>query len=96
MGGAKKIATKSNPKEENLDELDDMAFLDAQIEKSQNTHGRKVVGSGKNYRTVVNGILNSRPEPRPKASNSNNKASAALRAKLNQAGDARKKKKKKK
>ena len=43
---------------ENLDDLDDMAFLDAQVEKVQNSHGRQVAGSGKSYRTIVNGILN--------------------------------------
>jgi ATP-dependent RNA/DNA helicase IGHMBP2 len=80
--------------EDKLDDLDDMAFLDAQIEQAQNAHGRKVAGSGKNYRTVVNGILNSKPEPRPKAAN--NRASAALRSKLSQAENSRKKKKKKK
>lgn len=92
LGGAKKEIQPQ--KEDNLDDLDDMAFLDAQIEKAQNAHGRKVVGKGKNYRTVVNGILNSKPEPRSKPANS--RTSAALRAKLSQAENARKKKKKKK
>eukprot|EP00537_Pseudo-nitzschia_pungens_P007889 CAMPEP_0172377752 /NCGR_PEP_ID=MMETSP1060-20121228/69070_1 /TAXON_ID=37318 /ORGANISM="Pseudo-nitzschia pungens, Strain cf. cingulata" /LENGTH=1157 /DNA_ID=CAMNT_0013105461 /DNA_START=1692 /DNA_END=5165 /DNA_ORIENTATION=+ len=85
---------KAPPKEDlGLDDLDDMAFLDAQIEKAQNTHGRKVQGSGKQYRTIVNGILNSRPEPKAKPKNSN--ASDALRSKLNEAGKARRKKTKK-
>jgi ATP-dependent RNA/DNA helicase IGHMBP2 len=92
LGGAKKTLPLPPPIEE--DDLDEMAFLDAQIEKSQNAHGRKVVGNGKNYRTVVNGILNSAPEPRPKTKN--NLASAALRSKLGQAETARQKKKKKK
>ena len=92
LGGAKKSAPQ--PKEDNLDDLDDMAFLDAQIEKAQNSHGRKVTGSGKNYRTVVNGILNAKPEPRAKPTNS--RTNAALRAKLNSAQNARKKKNKKK
>ena len=65
---------------------------DAQIEKAQNSHGRKVVGKGKNYRTVVNGILNAKPEPR--ANPTNTRTNAALRAKLSQAQNARKKKKK--
>ena len=93
--GKGKTMTKFPPKEaeKSLDGLDDMAFLDAQIEKSQNSHGRQVVGSGKNYRTIVNGILNSRPEPR--ATPRNGKASSALQAKLREAGNARKKKKKK-
>ena len=92
LGGAKK--SPPPPKDEdNFDDLDDMAFLDTQIEKSQNTHGRKVVGKGKNYRTVVNGILNANPEPRTKTNN--NSTSSALRAKLSQAENSRKKKKKK-
>jgi len=91
LGGAKKAV--SPPDKDDTDDLDDMAFLDAQIEKSQNTHGRKVVGSGKNYRTVVNGILNAKPEPRSKPSNQ--RASAALKMKLSKAENSRKKKKKK-
>jgi ATP-dependent RNA/DNA helicase IGHMBP2 len=90
LGRAKKPQALPPPIEE--DDLDEMAFLDAQIETSQNAHGRKVVGNGKNYRTMVNGILNSTPEPRPKTNN--NGASAALRHRLSQAGNARKKKKK--
>jgi ATP-dependent RNA/DNA helicase IGHMBP2 len=81
--------TKAPPKEvENLDDLDDMAFLDAQINNSQNTHGRKVGGSGKGYRTIVNGILNSSPAPRP--CNTNAKATASLQSKMKEAQNARK------
>lgn len=92
--GGSHPSTKKLPKEDiNVEELDDMAFLDAQIEKTQNAHGRNVVGTGKMYRTVVNGILNSRPEPKSKPIN--RKASAALRSKLSEAGNGRKKKTKK-
>jgi hypothetical protein len=87
------LATKSAEKEENLDDLDDMAFLDAQIEKVQTSHGRKVAGSGKAYRTIVNGILNSRPEPKAKPTNQN--ASASLQSKLKEASNARKPRKNK-
>ena len=76
------------------DDLDDMAFLDAQIEQVQNSHGRRVEGKG-NYKSIVNGILLAKPagtrEP-PK----NTKASAALQSKLKQVQDGRKAKPKKK
>ena len=36
-----------------MDDLDDMAFLDAQIEKVQTSHGRKVEAKGKGYRSIV-------------------------------------------
>lgn len=91
LGGAAKTE-KAGTKED--DNLDDMAFLDAQIEKSQNAHGRRVEGVGKGYRTVVNGVLNFRPAPPSKPKNIN--ASSALRSKLSEAGNARKKKTKKK
>jgi superfamily I DNA and/or RNA helicase len=77
--------------DKSLDTLDDMAFLDAQISVAQNAHGRTVVGKGKNYRTVVNGILNTKPLEVPLSSSSKNpKASAALRTKLQQAQEGRK------
>lgn len=87
LGGAKKPEKKET---ENLDHLDDMAFLDVQIEKAQNAHGRKVQGSGKAYRTIVNGILNAGVEPRQ--STTNKKASATLQSKLKEAQNARKSK----
>lgn len=94
LGGDKKKPPQK-PKEDtsSLDDLDDMAFLDAQIEQVQTSHGRKVEGKGKNYRTVVNGILlhkSSEPEP-PK----NKKASAALQNKLRDAQKQRATKSKK-
>ena len=107
-GGGKKKKTKkkgqklgfstSNNKNENTataddipDDLDDMAFLDSQIEKVQSSHGRKVDGKGE-YRTIVNGILISKPAPREREKNQ--QASSALRAKLKQTQDGRKAKRK--
>ncbi|KAG7341913.1 DNA-binding protein SMUBP-2 [Nitzschia inconspicua] len=92
--GPRKPAAPSEVEFDNADDLDDMAFLDAQIEKVQNAHGRKVVGSGKQYKTIVNGILNARPEPTGKAKNS--KASSMLQSKLREAESSRKKKTQKK
>jgi hypothetical protein len=36
-----------------MDDLDDIAFLDAQIEKIQTSHGRTIDAAGKGYRTIV-------------------------------------------
>ena len=44
---------KEEKNDEKLDDLDDMAFLDAQIERVQTSHGRKVEGKGKGYRSIV-------------------------------------------
>jgi hypothetical protein len=92
LGGAKK--PDAAPVDEGLDDLDEMAFLDAQIEKSQNTHGRKVAGKGKGYRTIVNGILNSTTAPQEAPVNK--KAASALQMKLKQAQEGRTKQAKKK
>jgi len=73
------------------DDLDDMAFLDAQIERVQASHGRKVAGKGQAYRSIVNGILISKPAPREPEKNQ--RASSALQAKLKQSQDGRKSKK---
>ncbi len=75
------------------DGLDDMAFLNAQLDKVQNSHGRKVEGSGKGYRSIVNGILLSKPKSQEKPKNT--AASAQLKAKLNSKSQDRKVKKKK-
>lgn len=92
LGGAKK--PDAPPVDEGLDDLDEMAFLDAQIEKSQNAHGRKVTGKGKGYRTIVNGILNTTTaaQEAPK----NKKSASALQTKLKQAQEGRTKQAKKK
>jgi hypothetical protein len=43
-----------------------MAFLDSQIDKVQNSHGRKVEGTGGRYRTIINCILIAKsPAPQP-------------------------------
>ena len=95
LGGKPKAkpAPKSKTQtEEDLDDLDDMAFLDAQIDKVQNSHGRQIDGKG-SYKTIMNGILISKPAPKqPKKDAA---ASSALRSKLRQAQDDRKSKKKK-
>ncbi|KAL9181628.1 hypothetical protein ACHAXT_010433, partial [Thalassiosira profunda] len=62
LGGASKPTQTDN--DSNTDELDDMAFLDAQIEKVQTSHGRKIEAKGKGYRSVVNGILLAKPRSR--------------------------------
>jgi ATP-dependent RNA/DNA helicase IGHMBP2 len=91
----KKAALATGRKfDEGMEDLDDMAFLDRQIEQIQTAHGRKLEGKG-GYRTIINGILT----PVPKAAGprkSNPKASAALQAKLRSAQDDRKAKQTKK
>ena len=80
---------KSKPqKDETLDDLDDMAFLDAQIEKVQTSHGRKINASGSNYKTIVNGILISKPKPKDEKKK-NTRASKALNEKLKSAQQSR-------
>lgn len=44
---------------DDLEGLDDMAFLDAQIEKVQTSHGRKIEAKGKGYRSVVSLLVSS-------------------------------------
>jgi hypothetical protein len=73
------------------DGLDDFAFLDAQIDQVQNSHGRKVEGKG-GYRTVINGMLIHKPEPHGPKKNA--AASSSLQSKLKQAQGDRKAKKK--
>ena len=91
LGGTKKAAEQKS--DEGLDELDDMAFLDAQIERVQTSHGRKVEGSGKGYRTVVNGILLAKPTPPEQKKDA--RASSSLKTKLQQKQNDRKAKLKK-
>lgn len=72
---------------------DDMAFLDSEIEKVQNSHGRKVEGTGKQYRTIINGMLIARPASSSSSSSSSKRdslAAAALRSKLQKAEADRK------
>ncbi len=91
LGGAKPKDPEATTTEH--DDLDDLAFLDAQIEKVQNSHGRKIEGSGKDYKTIVNGILLARPKPEQKKRDT--RAAGALSAKIRQAQSNRKPKSKK-
>ena len=75
------------------DNLDDMAFLDTQIEKVQTSHGRKFEGTG-SYRTIVNGILISKPKVAEPTGDPRKKN--ALHSKLKEAAEERKIKSKKK
>jgi hypothetical protein len=52
VGGAKP-SRKQETSIDKFDDLDDMAFLDAQIEKAQTSHGRTIDANGKGYRTIV-------------------------------------------
>ena len=92
--GGKKLSTSKQKidKVEIDDDLDDMAFLDAQIEKVQTSHGRKVEGSGKNYKAIVNGVLIAKPVQQEKKKDS--RLSGALSSKIKQSQNKRKTKKK--
>ena len=67
---------------------DDLAFLDSQIEQVQSSHGRKVEGSGKAYKSIINGVLLAKPPDRE--AKKDVRAQNALREKLKKAGDGRK------
>ena len=85
--------------DENLDDLDDMAFLDAQIDKQQSSHGRKIEANGKGYRSIINGVLSSTPQSRSeetKAIRKNTAATSSLQAKIKSSATSRKVKPKKK
>jgi ATP-dependent RNA/DNA helicase IGHMBP2 len=88
-GGQKLGGTSISAKPSNdlSSDLDDMAFLDSQIDKVQNSHGRKVEGTG-GYRTIINGILIAKPAP--PSTKKDAKKSAALNAKLQAAQEDRK------
>lgn len=96
-GKAQKVGQKKQSKNEEkndkLDNLDDMAFLDAQIDKVQTSHGRKIEAKGKGYRTVVNGILLSKPSQKEEPKR-NSAASSALQSKIKSKAQGRKVKKK--
>lgn len=90
-----KSSARPTPKDDKTNEIeDDMAFLDAQIDKVQNSHGRTITGKGSNYRTIINGIL--LKTPTPVAKKKDPRATSALQAKLKQAENSRKAKPKKK
>jgi len=90
--GKKSGGTKAKSKQD--DGLDDLAFLDAQIEKVQTSHGRKIDAGGSNYKTIVNGILLRKPKPQEKKRDT--RAASALNSKLKQAQQSRTAKPKKK
>jgi len=88
-----KTAANANASEnELLVDLDDMAFLDSQIEKVQNSHGRTIEAPGSTYRTILNGVLLTKPKPAEKKKNTN--ASMALKQRLKDAERNRKQKQK--
>jgi len=94
VGGPKgKKKKKKKCEDSNLDDLDEMAFLDAQIEKVQSSHGRKIEASGDNYKSIVNGILISKSRPREKVKNE--RSSTVLKEKIKKAQHNRRAKKKK-
>jgi len=86
----KKVVAKNN-KEVIVDNNhieDDMAFLDAEIDRVQNSHGRKIGGGGQNYRRIMNGILLPQPKSE-RALPKNERAAASLRSKLKEAEKGR-------
>lgn len=90
----KKLINKA-ANDEDLHDLDDMAFLDSQINKLMNSHGRKIEGKGKNFRTIINGNL--LPKPRTEETKARDPRKAdALARKLKEAKIARSAKTKKK
>jgi len=91
----KKVKSKNEIEAGKKDaEIDEMAFLDEQIQKVQTSHGRKVEGTGSKYRTIINGILTEKPKPKEQKKDA--RASVALKMKLKKAEQERKSKKKKK
>ena len=94
-GANTSLAVGSNRGGESPDnELDDLAFLDAQIEAVQTSHGRKVEGSGKGYRSIINGMLIEKPPPPERRRDA--RAAIALKSRLKEAEAGRKTKGKKK
>ncbi|GMH57900.1 hypothetical protein TrST_g5901 [Triparma strigata] len=76
---------------------DEMAFLDAMVKQTSKSHGRKLEDAkGKNYSTIMNGILNARPGQKVGTAEKNRKNTSALQAKLKEAKEGRGKKPKKK
>ena len=92
LGGKQKIAQRQKEKPSE-DDLDDMAFLDAQIKSVQTAHGRRIDGKGSSYQTIMNGFLTQKPQPQ--GTKKDPRKTAALQTKLKQAQDSRKPKAKK-
>lgn len=93
LGGGKKESQAKNEPDDNLDDLDDMAFLDAQIEKVQTSHGRKIEAKGKGYKSIINGVLLTKQD-RPEVKRTNTAASNSLQAKIKAKSEDRRVKKK--
>ena len=91
LGGSLSIPQKVD----NMDDLDDLAFLDAQIDKVQNSHGRKIEASGKGYRSIMNGILLA-SAPQKEEAKRNSAVSAHLQSKIKSKAQGRQAKTKKK
>jgi hypothetical protein len=90
-----KKSTKKAVKDEETHDFDDMAYLDSQIDKVMNSHGRTIDGKGKNFRTIINGNL--LPKPKTKETKARDPRQAdALARKLKEAKIARSAKPKKK
>ena len=94
LGGARPDSKAKSKQDDGMEGLDDLAFLDAQIEKVQTSHGRKIDAGGSNYKTIVNGILLMKPKPQDKKRDE--RAANALSSKLKQAQQSRAAKTKKK
>ena len=88
LGGETKQVQESND-----DILDDMDFLDAQIESIQTSHGRKIEAKGKGYKSIINGVLLSKNE-RPEVKKTNTAAGKTLHAKIKAKSQDRQVKKK--
>lgn len=87
--GGKKLGGKqqsTNVIDDAPPDLDDMAFLDSQIQKVQNSHGRKVQGKG-SYKTIINGVLLAKPKEEPRKRDP--RATEALNSKLKKAQENR-------
>ena len=94
LGKAAPKAKTDTKQDDALDDMDDFAFLDAQIEKVQTSHGRKVEAGGSKYKSIVNGILLTIPKPQEKRRDP--RAASSLSSKLKQAEESRRAKPKKK
>jgi hypothetical protein len=97
LGGITQSKKSAPPIVQNFDHvLDDMAFLDANIDQIQNSHGRNIDATGNAYCTVLNGMLLPKTCPTSTPLKKDPKVAAALQKKLQSAQEDRKAKIKKK
>lgn len=89
-----KTYNSRNNTKELFNDMDDMTFLDMQIDRVMNSHGRRVEGNGKNYRSIINGSLLPKPKVQDVKSR-DTRAADALARKLKEAQIARRAKPKK-